>query len=74
MLLGVNLYKRKNFKFFFGLPETRTEKELDKSTGSSGNTVQVTDEDMKYVKYEASSILYHCIRHAAVHCPSILNV
>jgi len=30
LLLGVNLYKRKNFKFFFGLPETRTEKKLDK--------------------------------------------
>jgi len=30
LLLGVNLYKRKNIKFFFGLPETRLGKKLDK--------------------------------------------
>ena len=29
MLVGVNLFKRKNIKFFFELPETRLEKKLD---------------------------------------------
>jgi len=35
LLVGVNLYKRKNIKFFFELPETRLEKKLDEPTGSS---------------------------------------